>query len=147
MRRRARIPTLRVGARSIVPILCVFPNFLTGTVAIVHVTAVIPVKRHRGEYRTHNTYRYRAQKRRQYKTPKQGPEGRHMQAESRETAYKRRSARPKYELGRERARTYTRSPCWPVGSSHVSAPPGGRACISAAVLCGPVTEFKIRWWG
>ena len=29
---------------------------------------------------THNTYK--AQKRRQYKTPKQGPEGRHMQAES-----------------------------------------------------------------
>jgi len=38
---------------------------------------------------THNTYK--AQKRRQYKTPKQGPEGKHMQAESRETAYKRRS--------------------------------------------------------
>ena len=36
--------------------------------------------------------------------------------------------------------SHTRPACWPVASSHVSAPPRGRACMSAAVLCGPVSN-------
>jgi len=41
-------------------------------------------------------------------------------------------------LGRQTGRRTDTHTCWPVTSSHVSAPPRGRACMSAAVLCGPV---------